>query len=202
MAPAGLLLVAGLLAVVALARRLRGQPVAAAAAALLAAGCVALSVGRPRGVPLQPGQAKFPQARYDLVLLGDGRAELDGFRLASKLRLLVPPARSAGDDLMLWYPPGQSQQVNQTAAQYLWHVNSLRETMPALRPVDRKRLLARRPRLLVLLSATGAEFPAALQSLRAASLQPTVLREQVLTGGPQRLAVAVVELGRFATPPA
>lgn len=203
LAPAGLLVLAVLVAVVLLGRLLAaGRAAAAVTAALVVAGGFALTVADPVGATSArlPGQAKFPHVRYAGVLWGNGRAEVDAYRLASELHLVVPPARFRGDDLMMWYPPGQNSRINQPAAQYLWHVNSLRETMPTLLGVDARTLRARKPGLLLLLSQTGQELPAAVRSLSDASFHPTVLRSAVLAAGSLRLHVWVVRLGSF-TPP-
>jgi 4-amino-4-deoxy-L-arabinose transferase-like glycosyltransferase len=200
--PVGALVVAGVLALVAVARMLpRNAAVAAVAAGLVLGGCFALTIGKPLGTPRLQGQAKLPQVRYDTVIAGDGRGEVEAYRVASKLHLVVPRARFRGDDLMLWYPPAQSDRMNEPAAQYLWHVNSLRETMPKLVPSDVKLLRRRQPGVLVLLSATGTELPGAVRSLSAAAFEPTVLRRDVLSGRSQRLHVWVVQLANF-TPPA
>jgi Dolichyl-phosphate-mannose-protein mannosyltransferase len=199
--PVGALIAAGLLAL-ALAARLvpRNLAVAGAAAGLLVAGCFALTIGKPHGLPRLPGQSQLPQVRYDGVIGGDGRAELDAYRVASKLHLVVPPARFRGDDLMMWTPAGQSDQLNEVTAQYLWHVNSLRQTMPTLAPVDMKVLRRRHPGTLLLLSSSGTEFPGALRSLEANSFAPTVLRREVLSGSRGSVHVWVVELYSFIPP--
>jgi hypothetical protein len=213
--PAGPLVVAGV-AVAALAGRMaarlpaswRGVTATRAlavgtAAGLVVAGGFALTIAGPTTVPaseLAPGQARFPHVSYADVILGDGRRELDAYRIASRLHLMVPAARHRGDDLMMWYPPGQGARVNQAAAQYLWHINSLRQTMPRLLAVDQKTLLARRPGLLLLVSATGDEFPAAVRSLSDASLHPVVLRTELLTAGDLRLHASLVSLGAFGGP--
>jgi hypothetical protein len=199
--PVGALVVAGVLALVLLWRLLPGNlAVAAVAVGLVVSGCYALTTAKPLGTPRLQGQTKLPQVRYDTVLAGDGRDEVETYRVASQLHLVVPPARFRGDDLMLWYPPSQGNQMNEPAAQYLWHINSLRETMPRLVPSDAKLLRRRHPGLLVLLSATGAELPGAVRSLAAASFEPAVLRREVLSGTSQHLHVWVVELGNFAPP--
>ncbi len=200
--PVGALVVAGVLALVVVGRLLpRDATVAAVTAGLVVSGCFALTTGKPLGTPRLQGQTKLPQVRYDVVIAGDGRGEVEAYRVASKLHLVVPRARFPGDDLMMWYPAGQSNQMNEPTAQYLWHVNSLRETMPDLLSSDAKVLRRRRPGLLVLLSPTGTELPGAVRSLSTASFEPTVLRREVLSGTSQRLYVWVVELGSF-TPPA
>src|SRR6266498_1705642 len=182
--------------------RFRLAPAGVLVLVALVAGGFALTIASPPRAPgaLLPGQAKCPQVQYADVISGNGRGEVDAYRLASKLHLVVPRARFRGDDLMMWYPPGQSGRVNQPAAQYLWHVNSLRETMPALRRADAKTLRTRKPGLLLLLSETGGEFPAALRSLSDASFHPTALRREVLAAGSLRLHVWVVRLSTF-TPP-
>jgi hypothetical protein len=203
LAPAGLLVLGALVAIVLLGRLLAGNAAAAAiTAALVVAGCFALTIADPVGSAGSrlPGQAKFPHVRYADVLWGNGREEVDAYRLASKLHLVVPPARFRGDDLMMWYPPDQGGRINQPAAQYLWHINSLRETMPTLLRVDAKALRLRRPGLLLLFSQTGREFPDALRSLSDASFHPAVLRKDVLAAGSLRLHLWVVRLGSF-TPP-
>jgi hypothetical protein len=200
--PVGVLIVAGLLALVLVSRLVpRDARVAAAAVVLVVAGSFALTIGKRHAAPLLPGQKGFPQVSYDTVIGADEREVLEAYRLASKLHLVVPPARFPGDDLMLWHPAYPDTRMNPVTAQYLWKINSLRPTMPDLVPPNLKRLRNRRPGLLVLLSSTGDEFPAALRSLSAASFEPTVVRRAVLTGSPQPLHVWVVELGSF-TPPA
>jgi hypothetical protein len=201
--PAGLLVGAGVVLVVLLGRLARTRAVAAATAAgLVVAGCFALTIAGPVRVSAAPiaGQAKFPHVSYADVIWGNGRSEVDAYRIASAVHLMVPGARFRGDDLMMWYPPDQSGQVNEAAAQYLWHINSLRESMPTLLRVDARTLRARRPGLLLLLSATGAEFPAAVRSLSQVSLRPAVLRTRVLAAGSQRMHVWVVSLRAFPQP--
>jgi hypothetical protein len=213
--PAGLVVVAGV-AMVALCGRLAPKLPASwpggtatrvaavgTAAGLVVGGCFALTIAGPATLPasrLVPGQAKFPHVNYAGVILGDGRREVDAYRVASGLHLMVPGARHRGDDLMMWYPPNQSTNINQAAAQYLWHINSLRQTMPRLLRVDQKTLRARRPGLLLLLSVTGDEFPAAVRSLSEASLDPVVLRTELLAAGSQRLHASLVSLGAFSGP--
>ena len=194
MLPVGVLIVAGMLGVVATARVLvRNTVVAVVCLGLVAAGCFALTIGKPRGIQ----RIKYPQVQYANVIgRGDGQAAVDTYRLASRLPSVIPPARFPGDDLLLWYPPNQPSQVSQAAAHYLWNFNSLRATMPDLPPVNIRKLARRHPRLVVLLSQTGDEFPAALRALAAASFEPSVLRTATFRAGSQRLAVWVVELGK------
>jgi hypothetical protein len=215
LAPPGLLVVAGV-TLVALAGRLArklpaSRPAVAAnraaavgtAAGLVIAGCFAVTIAGPERLAASdrvPGQVKFPHVSYAGVILGDGRGELDAYRIASGLHLMVPAARHRGDDLMLWWPPNQDALVNQLAAQYLWHINSLRGTMPRLLRVDQKKLRARRPGLLLLLSATGNEFPSAVRALSDATLDPVVLRTELLAAGSLRLHASLVSLGAFGGP--
>jgi hypothetical protein len=200
--PVGALVVAAVLALVLVSRLIPRKVVATAViAGFVVSGCFALTIGRPVSTPLLPGQAKgFSAPQYDTVIGGDGRAELEAYRLASELHLVVPRARFRGDDLMMWYPSPENWRLNTITAQYLWHVNSLRRTMPDLLPRDRKLLRERRPGVLLLISETGTELPSALRSLSADSFNPIVLRKTVLTGASMRFHVWVVELRNFRPP--
>jgi hypothetical protein len=139
----------------------------------------------------------LPKGQYAEMLGHRGANELNLYRVTSDLVKVVPPATHAGQDLLLWYPPNQSSTVNEPAAEYLWHINSLQEDMPQLSDVDARLLNSRRPGLLVLLSETGQEFGPALQSLNTQGYVTRVVREAQLHAGSVHLSVAVVALDRF-----
>jgi hypothetical protein len=179
---------------------LSNRAVAGMAAAGILTIILALTVAvGPPHAPLR-GTTLLPQGSYREMLGGNGATDVDTYRVAGELIDVVPPARHRGDDLLLWWPSGQFVTVNEPAAQYLWHLNSLQEDMPSLNVYDRQLLDARRPATLVMLSETGREFPAALSSLAATGYDPQVVRQRNLRSGPVHLSVAVVDLGRFAQP--
>lgn len=196
MVPVGVVVVVGVLSAVLAARLVPRAAVAAVAVGLVVVGCFALTIdappGKRNGYPPRPG--------YASVIGGEGRVLVDRYRVASMLHLVVPPARFPGDDLLLWYPPHPRGLVNQASAQYRWKQNALWATLPDLSPKTARKLYRRSPQLLVLLSVTGQEFPAAVRALARAGLAPSVVRREVLTAGTERLCVWVVQLGRFAAP--
>lgn len=132
-------------------------------------------------------------------MLGEsGTLDLNTYRVASELVKVVPPAIHAGEETLLWWPPGQFLTVYEPAAEYLWHINSLQEDMPLLNSGDIDVLNFRRPGTLVMLSETGQEFGQALKSLGDHGYAPRLIRQRQLHAGSVHLGVAVVELDRFS----
>lgn len=194
----GLILAVALAALAVPALLARGSRVLGALAGLgILAVILALTIAvGPAHAPL-PRTTMLPQGRYREMLVGNGTRDVEEYRLANELLDVVPRARYPGDDLLLWWPADGYTVINEPAAEYLWHINSLHEDMPQLNDSDRQFLDLRRPPLLVMLSATGDEFGPALSALGDSGYQPQVVRQRQLRSGNVRLSVAVVDLHRF-----
>ncbi len=81
-----------------------------ASAALATTGVVVLllvltvSLGLPHA-PL-PGTTLLPTGKYRAMLGESGTLDLNTYRVASELVKVVPPAIHAGEETLLWWPPG------------------------------------------------------------------------------------------------
>lgn len=168
-------------------------------------GCLILTVARPAHPQLpgtvppanMPGTVRVAHGRYDVTLGHPSAAEVDRYAVASELHTVVPEARYRGDQLMMWWQRRQWRTFNMVTAQYLWMPYSLVD-LPRWTPPDAEKIRSIRPHTLLLLSTTGAEFPAAVRHLSAAGLQPRVVHRAVLRSHAVTVQVWVLSLTGFA----
>ena len=175
---------------------LRWQPdparhaVTAAVLAALVGGAVtgggyALTAGERLTGPLRPCQRPFPQPNYTDVLRTDRdwRLTQAQYELAAQLNEAVPPATHAHDDLMMWYPAGDTL-ASSLAAQFLWSPNALRAHLPTLTTPDVHALDKRRPGTLLLMGVKDSGFDLAVSELSQAGAPMNVTSQRTLKAGP------------------
>ena len=195
--PVGAALVVAIVAAGAVAAWRAHPAVALPAIALVLVAAQALVVGVPYGRPLRPGQVLLPTPPYGQVIGTDEQVVVDRYVAISRLPDLVPPPDGEGnDDLLTWWPGG-SDTLTRAAAQWMWHRNSLRETMPELSEDSLARLLEREPELVVLLSETGSEFADAAAALESAGFATEVLRTGEVTEGATTIHLQVLGVGGY-----
>jgi hypothetical protein len=170
-----------------LAWRAVGLSIASAALTLLV-------VGLPKNPVIYPGQVAYVTPDYGSVLFGDGQSEVDKYAIFANLHTVVPTASQIPGELVTWSPPGYSQVLNVASAQYLWHLQALPASMPEITAATTAALVAHHPRLVVMLSDSGAEFARARAALAGAGYQPRLVRQSTLHAGADVLWVCVVEL--------
>ncbi|HEX4578406.1 MAG TPA: hypothetical protein VH498_00240 [Candidatus Dormibacteraeota bacterium] len=182
-----------------LARSTRLRRVGSVAAVIcVTAASTLLVVGVPENPTIYPGQVAYFTPDYGTALFGDGRAAVDRYAVFANLHTVVPTYQQVPGDLAMWWPAQPSQTVNVASAQYLWILEGLPSTLPALDDATRADLVGRHPSVLVLLSDTGNEFDVAEQSLAAGGFAPHTYRDATLTSGSDVLHVRVLVLGAFA----
>jgi hypothetical protein len=167
------------------------------AAAAVLAGTTLLLVAMPVDRPLFPGQAAYFTPDYGSVLFGDGAHDVDEYVVASQLRTVVPSIHEVPGEVVLWWAPAHAPVVDRAAAQYLWYNDALPSTLPELDGPETNLLASKRSRWMVLLSADGREFDAAMAELTGRGFAPSTWRERTLASGSVHLRVRVVELTAF-----
>lgn len=87
--------------------------------------------------------------------------------------------------------------LNVATAQYLWNSEALPAQMPSLDAATLATLASRRPRVVVMLSDTGAEFDAAQRAISDGGFAPLLVRQATLRAGADVLWMRVLELTRL-----
>jgi hypothetical protein len=172
----------------------------------IAAGLVALSggvlvltvAGSPAHAPLANVVSRDDPAPAYATALGGSAGNLIGeYRVASELPDFVGNATYQGEILEMWWPR-EFLELNDTVSMYHAGFDSLPMSLPLLTAQDVSVLDQRRPPELLLLSTTGAEFPAAVKSL--APFHPRLAKVTVLGSGPVAVHAWLILLERFVPP--
>jgi hypothetical protein len=153
-----------------------------------------LVVGLPVSPTIFPGQIPYFTPDYGAALFADGQAEVDKYAIFAGLHEVVPTWSELPGGLVTWAPPAHSDVLNVATAQYLWLLEALPPEMPHLDHPTLAALIARRPRVLVMLSDTGAEFASAQQALSSGGFANRIVRQATLRSGADVLWVRVLEL--------
>jgi hypothetical protein len=166
---------------------------AATVGAAITGGGYALTAGERLTGPLRPCQRPFPQPSYTDVLRTDRnwRLTLAQYQLAAELNAAVPPPAHAGDDLMMWYPAGDTL-ASSLAAQFLWTPNALRAHLPTLTSPDVHLLDKRRPGTLLLMGVHDSGFDKAVSELSQAGAPMNVASTTTLKAGPYTMHLWVL----------
>jgi hypothetical protein len=212
--PAGLLLVALMIAAAAAARSVGRlvRPVAAAAATglsvvVLAGAALLLTVTPiPRHAP-PPGTASAddPAPAYATALGGSAATFIDAYRVATAIPVFVGPATYRGEQLLLWWPISHDGFPNREyAGMYHGIFNTLHSDPPDLTGRDALMITSRQPGEVLLFGPSAAPFPAALRAL--ALFRASLVRAATLRSGSITLHVWLIRIrlyyGHPATTPA
>ena len=194
--PTGVVLAAVLIAIVLVARLLRGiRP--RSAALVLAAACITGVTGSVLALMVTPIQAreflpgtggKDPTPAYSTALGGSGESEIDRYRVAVELPSFVGPADYKGEQLLVAYV---DPSLVGLSGMYHGGINSVTW-------LDPNRIPQRRPAELLVLSRTPVRFGRTLSSLHR--FQPTLLRKSVLRSGSFTVYVGLIKLGLYSRP--
>ncbi|MGI8878043.1 MAG: hypothetical protein ACR2G8_05455, partial [Candidatus Limnocylindria bacterium] len=102
-------------------------------------------------------------------------------------------AQHRGDHLAVWWPPDQIYNTIHAGGQYLSTTPALR-AMPDLPQAGAEEIMKGRPSIVLMISDTGREFPAAADALRAAGISFDVLRAERLSAGATTVHLQVVRM--------
>jgi Dolichyl-phosphate-mannose-protein mannosyltransferase len=208
-APAGVVLVAAMIAIAVAARsvgRIEWAVAAAAASFVALAGLTAavlvLTVApiprhaQPAGT--LPASVDPPPA-YASALGGSYGLLVDNYRIATQLPLVAGKAYQ-GEQLLLWWPvSNQGFPYREYAGMYRGLANSVQSDPPVVSHWDRRILSGRRAPEVMLLDSTAASFPTAIRGLHR--YRPVLLRSVTLRSGPLVLHVWIIRLRVFYHPP-
>jgi hypothetical protein len=166
----------------------------------LSGGVLVLTVaGSPAHGPLADVvSGDDPAPAYGTALGGSAGNLIGEYRVASELPAFVGSATYQGEILEMWWPYSEFPELDDAVSMYHAGFDSLPTSPPLLTAQDVSVLDQRRPSELLLLSTTGAQFPAALRSL--APYRPRLAKATVLGSGPVAVHAWLILLGRFVPP--
>lgn len=160
----------------------------------VAAGAVVVLVGVLSVAPVPKRASNVPLGRYDRIFNRDGQLTLDQYRSATDLTPWVEATVPRDENLLLWWPDGDTQRFNPPASQYLWTLNSLGVDLPDLNRADRTLIRKRRVTYLLLLDTTGARLDPAVRALRRAGLDPEVVATRRFGSGAAGYVARIVRI--------
>lgn len=204
--PLGIILAAVAVGAAAVARGSGGlrTPATAATAtglalAVFVGAILVLTVAAAPRHRLVPGTSHDPPPDYATALGGSAALYFDSYRIITSMPGFVGQATYRGEQLMVWrLAPNRDLFIKYDADMYHAEFNSLYNQVPVLTPADRADLTHRRPAELLLLGASTAAFPRAVQAL--AAFQPSLARAGELRAGPLAVHAWLLRLGVWYTP--
>jgi hypothetical protein len=200
--PVGVAIVAVIAVLAMLATRLRVTApklparVASGASLALVAGCLlVLTVAPIPAHAMLPGTIFDPDPAYATALGGDDALAVNLYVVTADIPAFVGPATYSGEQLLIWWPRDEQQQILGPIGIYHAFFDSIPGNLGALSPPGRQMIEQRRPAQILLLSFTGQDFA---QSLTALSpFQPQLVRTGILRSGSIALHVWLIDLKQY-----
>lgn len=195
-----LLVAIALLAVIAARIRTARQRVSARIAASLSltliAGCLLVLTVAP--IPphaMLPGTVFDPDPAYASALGGDSSRGIDLYMVTADLPVFVGPATYTGEQLLIWWPRDEQQEILGPIGIYHAFFDSIPGALGSLSAPGREMIEQRQPAQILLLSFTGQDFAQSLTAL--GPFQPRLVRTGILRSGSAALHVWLIDLGQY-----
>ncbi|HEY6468176.1 MAG TPA: glycosyltransferase family 39 protein [Candidatus Dormibacteraeota bacterium] len=152
----------------------------------------------PAHTPI-PGTIFEPPPAY-AAALGGGDAEAVGlYVVTADLPTFVGPATYSGEQLLIWWPRDEQQQILGPIGIYHAFFDSIPSALGTLSIPARQMIEQRQPAQILLLSFTGQEFAQSVTAL--APFRPVLVRTAVLRSGPVALHVSLIDLDLYDRQP-
>ena len=142
-----------------------------------------------------PGTIFDPTPAYATALGGDDSAAVGLYVVTADLPGFVGPATYSGEQLLIWWPRDEQQQILGPIGIYHAFFDSIPSPLGVLSPPALQMIEQRRPAQILLLSFTGREFAQSLTAL--APFQPVLVRSAILRSGPVALHVSLISLYQY-----
>lgn len=201
-APVGIGVVAsmGLLALIAkrlgqATSRLLGRLATCLSLALID-GCLLVLTVAPIPAHIRPpGTVGDPAPQFGSALGGNDSLAVSLYVVTSELPKFVGPATYSGEQLLMWWPPSEQQELLGPIGIYHAFFDSFHRDLGTLSSAERGTIERRQPAQILLMSLTGQDFA---QSLNALSpFRPRLVRGGVLRSGPVALHVWLIDLDQY-----
>ncbi len=132
--------------------------------------------------------------------LGGGDAEAVGlYVVTADLPAFVGPAGYSGEQLLIWWPRDEQQQILGPIGIYHAFFDSVPSALGTLSAAARQMIEQRQPAQILLLSFTGQDFAQSVTAL--GPFQPVLVRTAVLRSGPVALHVSLIDLDLYDRQP-
>lgn len=146
-----------------------------------------------------PGTIFNATPAYATALGGNDSEAVGLYVVTTDLPGFVGPATYAGEQLLIWWPRAQQQQILGPIGMYHAFFDSIPSPLGVLSPPAVRMIEQRRPAQILLLSFTGQDFPQSVTAL--APFQPVLVRTAILRSGPIALHVALIDLDQYDRSP-
>jgi hypothetical protein len=148
-----------------------------------------------------PPHKTLPDTAYDATpayataLGGDDSQAVGLYAVTADLPKFVGAATYSGEQLLMWWPPDERQQILGPIGIYHAFFDSLPGALGVLSPPARQMIEQRQPAQILLLSFTGQDFAHSVTAL--APFQAVVVRTAVLRSGPVAVHVSLIDLDLY-----
>ncbi len=142
-----------------------------------------------------PGTIFDPTPAYAAALGGDNAEAVGLYVVTADLPGFVGPATYSGEQLLIWWPLDEQQQILGPIGIYHAFVNSVPSPLGVLSPPAVRMIQQRQPAQILLLSFTGQGFAQSLTAL--APFRPLLVRTGILRSGPVALHVSLIDLDLY-----
>jgi 4-amino-4-deoxy-L-arabinose transferase-like glycosyltransferase len=200
--PVGVVMVAAVLVIGVIAARLRrlaptrpARVATGVVVALAAAGLLVVTVAPIPIHPMLPGTVFDPAPAYAAALGGGDTRAVNLYIVTADIPRFVGPATYSGEQLLIWWPRDEQQQILGPIGIYHAFYDSVPGDLGELSAPGRQLIEQRQAAQILLMSFTGQDFA---QSLTALSpFQPTLVRSGVLRSGSVALHLWLIDLGKY-----
>ena len=142
-----------------------------------------------------PQTVSDPPPNYASTLGGNDTVVVDEYRIVTRLPGFTGAPAYQGEQLFIWWPIDQFASMIEPMGIYHAGYNSIPGPWGLLSPGAMTKIDSRRPGQVLLMSYTGFEFSSCLAAL--SPFDPHLVRRAVLSAGPLRLHVWLIDLERF-----
>jgi hypothetical protein len=159
-------------------------------------GCLlVLTVSRIPSHNVLPGTTFDATPAYATALGGDATRAVGLYVVTAELPGFVGPATYSGEQLLIWWPRDEQQQILGPIGIYHAFFDSIPSPLGALSAPALHMIEQRQPAQILLLSFTGQDFAQSLTAL--APFRPVLVRTGILRSGPVALHVSLIDLDQY-----
>jgi hypothetical protein len=167
--------------------------------ALMVGSLLVLTVSPIPAHGMLPGTIFDPTPAYAAALGGDDAEAVSLYVVTADLPIFVGPATYSGEQLLIWWPRDEQQQILGPIGIYHAFFDSIPSPLGELSAAGRQMLEQRKPAQVLLLSFTGQDFAQSLTAL--APFQPVLVRSTILRSASVALHVWLIDLGVYDRSP-
>jgi hypothetical protein len=166
---------------------------------LISGGLLVLTVAPIPPHAMLPDTVFDPDPPYAAALGGDSTLGVDLYTVTAELPGFVGPATYSGEQLLIWWPGDEQQQILGPIGIYHAFFDSIPGELGTLSARGRQMIEQRHAAQVLLLSFTGQDFAQSLTAL--GPFQPRLMRTAVLRSGSVALHVWLIDLDQYYRSP-